>query len=214
MKLRRTRAFKGPDGDIQPFDLSRHLQLETQKPGLSLLLTHLSVSREGYTVIGSQPGGVLYVATLLRSTLGQRTGRTQADLFGSVLMCRFFMSALHELFKCSYRVWSCTSVAHTPVLQAAGLALQRGLTEERRVRRADDCVGEKCRNKGEAGEYHKRGSFPAFAAAQLACCGRARAGLLHAEHLNAGNGSFRSFNGATVFVCESEREGGKRRDGR
>lgn len=126
----------------------------------------------------------------------------------SVLMCR--------LFKCSYRVWSCTSVAHIPVLQAAGVALQTGLKEEQHVRQADDCVGEKCRNKGKAREYHKRGSFPAFAAAQLACCGRARARLLHAEHLNAGNGSFRSFNGATVFVCESEggREGGKRRDGR
>lgn len=92
-------------------------------------------------------------------------------------------------------------MAHIPVLQAAAAALK----EEQR----DDCVGERCRNKGKAREYHKRGSFPAFAAAQLACCGRARARLLHAEHLNAGNGSFRSFNGATVFVCESERgEGG------
>lgn len=37
-----------------------------------------------------------------------------------------------------------------------------------------------------------------------------RARLLHAEHLNVGNGSFRSFNGATVFVCESELgEGGR-----
>lgn len=34
---------------------------------------------------------------------------------------------------------------------------------------------------------------------------------LHAEHLNVGNGSFRSFNGVSVFVCERElSEGGGR----
>lgn len=27
---------------------------------------------------------------------------------------------------------------------------------------------------------------------------------VHAEHLNVGNGSFGSFNGVSVFVCERE----------
>lgn len=58
--------------------------------------------------------------------------------------------------------------------------------------------------------------LPRLAAAQLACSGGVRARLVHAEHLNVENGSFRSFNGVTVFVCESElgEEGGKWRDGR
>ena len=32
--------------------------------------------------------------------------------------------------------------------------------------------------------------------------------LLHAEHLNVGNGSFGSFNGVSVSVCERELSGG------
>lgn len=77
------------------------------------------------------------------------------------------------------------------------------------------CVGEKCRNK-EKQENISTVVFSVLRVAQLACYSRARARLLHAEHLNVGNGSFRSFNGVTVFVCErrlSER-GGKRRDRR
>lgn len=84
------------------------------------------------------------------------------------------------------------------------------------------CVGEKCRNKEKPDLYSKRISqlwlFRLLAVAQLACCSRARGRLLHAEHLNVGNGSFRSFNGVSVFVCERELSeeggGGKWRDGR
>lgn len=43
---------------------------------------------------------------------------------------------------------------------------------------------------------------------QFACCSRVRARLLHAEHLNVGNGSFGSFNGLSVFVWHWELSGG------
>lgn len=47
--------------------------------------------------------------------------------------------------------------------------------------------------------------------AQLACCSRVSVTLLHAEHLNVGNGSFGSFNGESVFVSERELSGGVKR---
>lgn len=55
------------------------------------------------------------------------------------------------------------------------------------------------------------GLFFLLAVAQLACCSRVR--LQHAEHLNVENGSFGSFNGVSVFVCERELSDDGREEG-
>lgn len=83
---------------------------------------------------------------------------------------------------------------------------QRGLREEKHVSEADASVGEKCRNK------EKRKNITTVAPSPPCCCSIS---MQRQGESKAGT-RFRSFNGVTVFVCESElsEEGGKWRDGR